>query len=456
MRSHSMSGSDLSQPLFPSSEGSLHGQPKEGFKFETDFVELAAQFAAPGGGGLSPELSAELALEIVLNQIVEQARVATGADGAAIVLRREGEMVCRASNGPTAPALGSRLDTSSGLSSECVKTLCTQRCGDVLTDTRADVEASQRLGVRSVVVMPLLHWGELLGFFELFSSRPFAFGDGDERTLEALATCTLANLDRASQPLPPAEISSASANAEISADGTNNVAARQADFVILILAAAVVLCAVLLGVLIGRHLLLQKATVGTHAEVPSSTVVRTTGAGSARRSANPANKVEGTGEFERPWVLAKPGGNPSVPPGSLLVFENGKEIFRLLPTQGAPTEASANYEGGMQRTSSLQPEKNEQPDVAEPAPAAENGLLYRVEPEYPEGARQQRIQGRVVLDVYISPEGAVDDVHLVSGPPQLAQAALAAVKQWRFKPRRQDGQVVPMQTRITLNFELPQ
>ena len=451
MLPHATSGPDPSQPFFPSSEGAVHEKSEEDFKFETDFAELAARFTAPGGGGLSPELSAELALEIVLNQIVEQACLATGANGAAIVLPREGEMVCRASSGPTAPALGSRLDTSSGLSAECAKTLRTQRCGDVLTDTRADVEASQRLGVRSVLVMPLLRGRDLLGFFELFSSRPFAFGDRDERTLEALASRALVNLDRASRPLPLAESSSASADAEVLAD--DDVSAPQPDHVTLVLVAAVVLCAVLLGVLVGRHLRLQKATVRAPAGVPSA-VVRTSGAANLPGSATSPNKVESSGESVRP-LSAKPGGNDSVPPGSLQVFENGKEIFHLPALPGASTPASAGNEG--QPASSLEPQKNEQTEVPESAPpAAEGTLLYRVEPQYPEEARQQGIQGPVVLDVYISPEGAVNDVHLVSGPPPLAEPALTAVKQWRFKPRKQKGQAVPMQTRITLNFRLSQ
>jgi hypothetical protein len=72
---------------------------------ESDLGELAAKFAAHGGGRVSPELSADLALEIVLNEIVEQACLATGATGAAIVLERGGEWVCRASAGGNAPQL---------------------------------------------------------------------------------------------------------------------------------------------------------------------------------------------------------------------------------------------------------------------------------------------------------------------------------------------------------------
>src|SRR5580693_5294449 len=166
---------------------------------EFDFDELATLFAAHGGGGLSAEVSADLALEIVLNEIVEQACLATGATGAAIMLLWNGEMVCRASSGANAPELGAPLGSESGLTAECVKTRQVQRCDDTQTDPRADAEASRSLGVRSVMIFPLLRRGEMTGLLEVFSSRPGAFGDRDELTLEALAHRIVQNLDRADQ-----------------------------------------------------------------------------------------------------------------------------------------------------------------------------------------------------------------------------------------------------------------
>jgi protein TonB len=86
--------------------------------------------------------------------------------------------------------------------------------------------------------------------------------------------------------------------------------------------------------------------------------------------------------------------------------------------------------------------------------AAESSLIHRVEPEYPEAARDQQLQGAVVLDIHIGQDGAVEDVKLVSGEPLLADAAVAAVKQWRFQPRSIDGAPAEMQTTVTLNFRL--
>ena len=493
-------GPDPSEPV--SSSASPLPTAEDDAGSDAGFVELVDRFSARSGGGLSPDLAADLALEIVLNEIVEQACLATGATGAAIVLKRAGEMVCRAASGPTAPELGSLLDTSSGVSGECVRTLHTQRCDDVLTNNRADVEASRRLGVRSLMVMPLVRGNELLGVFELFSSRACAFGDRDERTLEALATRALASMERATQPPPPvdlvrfsgsservipggesptpshevepvaiaSEIEPPAIHSEISAQSTEDAAtgdeipvdsAERAahtgiDLLTVVLAVAVLACATLLGVLVGRHLGAPRAKVRAPAAISPATASASP-ATNTSASAVPANKTEGTAGTTT-QSAPKPRGNDAVPPGGLLVSQNGKEIFRLPPTPGeAGSAAVADHEVGMQRASALVTNKNEPREAVEISPAeAEGSLLSRVEPDYPEDARQQQIQGAVVLKVRIGVEGTVENVQVVSGPPQLIPAASAAVAQWRYKPHKENGQAVPAQTLVTLNFRLPQ
>ncbi|MGB0078013.1 MAG: energy transducer TonB, partial [Candidatus Sulfotelmatobacter sp.] len=141
--------------------------------------------------------------------------------------------------------------------------------------------------------------------------------------------------------------------------------------------------------------------------------------------------------------------------------ENGKEIFRMKPSvpQGETTDRGRTNpaavttapETGVQRASAVEPA-----GVLElPPDVAEAGLLHRVEPDYPEAARQQGIQGAVVLSVRIAQDGGVQSATLVSGPALLAQAASDAVKQWRFKPRLVSGRPAEMQTKITLEFRLP-
>lgn len=112
---------------------------------------------------------------------------------------------------------------------------------------------------------------------------------------------------------------------------------------------------------------------------------------------------------------------------------------------------TATYEPGVERAS-----KVEQAPILEVSPeVAEGSLLHRVEPDYPEEARQQQIQGTVVLDVRTGRDGVVQEVKLISGQSLLAEAAIAAVKQWRFKPRTVKAEPVEMQTTVTLNFQLP-
>jgi TonB family protein len=81
-------------------------------------------------------------------------------------------------------------------------------------------------------------------------------------------------------------------------------------------------------------------------------------------------------------------------------------------------------------------------------------LITRVQPRYPDDARQARIQGTVVLKALIDANGDVEDLTLVSGHPMLAPAALEAVKQWKYKPYLLNGRPVKVETQITVNFQL--
>ena len=81
-------------------------------------------------------------------------------------------------------------------------------------------------------------------------------------------------------------------------------------------------------------------------------------------------------------------------------------------------------------------------------------LVSRVEPTYPIVAREGRIQGAVVLTAIIDKEGNVLRLQVVSGPPLLGPAAIAAVKQWHYKPFLLNGQPMEVETTITVNFHV--
>jgi protein TonB len=81
-------------------------------------------------------------------------------------------------------------------------------------------------------------------------------------------------------------------------------------------------------------------------------------------------------------------------------------------------------------------------------------LIHEVRPQYPPLARQARIQGAVVLQAVIGKDGAIQNLHVVSGHPMLTTAAIDAVKQWRYKPYFLNGEPVEVDTQITVNFTL--
>ena len=87
--------------------------------------------------------------------------------------------------------------------------------------------------------------------------------------------------------------------------------------------------------------------------------------------------------------------------------------------------------------------------------AARSLALQTVDPVYPPEARPQKLQGAVVLQATIGRDGSVQDVKLVRGYFVLAKAAIAAVKQWRFRPSTINGRPVEAQTVITLTFSYP-
>ncbi len=148
----------------------------------------------------------EIDLEPGISIIAEKAQTLTGATGAAIALRRGNEIVCRARTGRTAPDIGVRLQTDSGLSAECVRTGEVLLCDDAESNPRVDWATCRRMGVRSILVAPLRHFRRTLGVFEVLSSTPHAFDNNDVATMQFLSGMMVATISRLSslQPAPPA------------------------------------------------------------------------------------------------------------------------------------------------------------------------------------------------------------------------------------------------------------
>jgi protein TonB len=77
-----------------------------------------------------------------------------------------------------------------------------------------------------------------------------------------------------------------------------------------------------------------------------------------------------------------------------------------------------------------------------------------IAPLYPEVARTARVQGMVILEAVIGPDGIVRDVRVLRSHPLLDEAAMAAVRQWRYTPTLLNGLPVPVVMTVTVTFRL--
>ena len=149
------------------------------------------------GARLSPEDAWELeqfVLDDVLQLVAERALALTGCDGVAIALAEGDEIICRASSGEIAPDAGAGLDPNSGFSGACLRTGHIIRCDDTENDPRVNVQASRRLGARSMVAVPLAGQQGAIGLIEAFSYDAHAFNDSDVRSLNLLSELILSAL----------------------------------------------------------------------------------------------------------------------------------------------------------------------------------------------------------------------------------------------------------------------
>lgn len=188
----------------------MHGAPQRENHFPAlDEAEGSSAVPSPGTPPSAAPSLDEPELEAALQLLVERAQYITGATGTALALPRGDDMVCRASAGSCAPAVGARLQVRSGLTGESIARRQLLRCDNAETDPRVNLEACRALGIASIVVLPLLRPnGEVRGLFELFSDHPFAFEERDLVALERMADLTLTALDLAEQrhgavPSPP-------------------------------------------------------------------------------------------------------------------------------------------------------------------------------------------------------------------------------------------------------------
>ena len=439
-------------------------------------------------------------LDPILATITDAARQLTGASGAALVMWKEGAMVCRARSGDTAPALGAQLGAETGISGECLRTGKIQHCADTENDPLVDVEVCRSLGLRSIAVLPIQGRREINGILEAFSTQPAAFSKQHLALLQQLAE--LAERARASQPhgassaAPTFPVATPQSSSLLPvSDGVRDVAlaflgTRSRPFAL----GAIGLVAISLLALViwlgwrGP----DKADGKAHAAKPSSVGTTTVNAVTAHSpdkhppDNDPLWKANPGGESLFPSSGKTSAGTPvkfaskvDVVSGEKTATDVGADftVTHEVPrAQIGSHNASRSTDSRSDETASTEPPsisagstnqsalnevlstKVSLPGLGVPVSRGISGgqLVHRVPPVYPAQARLLRLEGKVVLAAVIMEDGTLRDVRVIEGEPLLAQPAVDAVQHWRYKPYELDGKPVKNLIRINVDFKFPE
>ena len=516
----------------------------------------------------------DLALDLVLNELVVRAADATHADAAALALTRGDEMVCRAATGNLAPGLGVPLSSRNGLSGACLQTRQPQLSADTETDPRVDRDASQRLGIRSILIVPVFRMTdddlnvandrandeavELMGILEVFSANPSAFSNSDQRLLEGFATQCARIRPAATElswhkpaansnsqdfmpaplpqvnlippsiaaPKPPAfatnrsgpdsvpngvlensrpesiaskTFESAPSSAapplvvELTPVPPKIAAARSVpapsryELWTVVIGGVAIVATLGVSFLIGSRIgwLRQATSLGWISQSAAAKATPASGpaeqnpvAISQRANRSPektADRASGRtldrtsdGASEKARQTAT---TPAAAADELVIYEKGKVVFRMKPVPAKADAAGSGQARQPVNSSSVNDLTRQDTNAVVEASStariatsqsvwlspqeAETRLLIRTDPHFPAEAVGAHRAGTVVLEVQVAEDGSVSNVRTLSGDPVLANAAIAAVRNWRYQPYRDHNRPAQFQTDVTLSFGLP-
>jgi TonB family protein len=389
-------------------------------------------------------------------------------------------MVCRARSGTTAPPIGAKLSTDSGISGECLRTGQTQHCSDTESDPRVDVEVCRTLGLRSIAVLPIQGWRGINGIVEVFATKPRAFSAAHIAFLQQLAA--VAERARTFQPLGATSDVAKPPVAQPTAQGMLPASDRVRDV------AAIFLGGrsrpfMIAGAVLGMALIAFVIWLGWRgpadgsptSQSDSSVITRVEAASLPTRDAL-AKEFSGLGGLplkkssagipvkmaskidiipraktrqNQPLLMADAAAMTVVPYQATSVsdHETAEDMTSLAETNNQ-SSALANVLRSPSSTPQLAPSAVSQ--------GVATGRIKRaVPPTYPAQALAMRLQGKVVLEATVFEDGSVHDINVVEGPPLLAKSAITAVERWRYKPYQLNGRPVKTQTTITVEFKLP-
>ena len=439
---------------------------------------------------LEKEISADRGwpLSEILRRVAGRACVLMSADGAAILLREEEGVFCRASTGD-APDVGSRLKPESGLTAECLRTGQVVLAEDVDKDPRVRPSTAKRLNLRSILIVPIQAQGSVLGAVELLSSRPSFFDATHAAGLQRIAAALGPLLLAAAQPReerPEAGLAQGPAAPVITVPattrrtlteaalkrlstvaqllhripgGTRAAATRlrkASRMVSHALAACVVLVAI--GAMLTLANFPSHETSNPSANPPrQASFPQNQGPAAQQSEREEKGTVQGAGKQRTSTPEA---GEEAVAPETeeeAVEVSGPRPVVATTPMQNSPR--------GIRSTARRAPPQHVSPPSLSLGNAPEQTNLTadvlgtpvtvprlspperrlrvsegvirgrgvsRPLPAYPEPALKSGVQGSVILQGVISVDGTVKNLRVVQGDPLLAQSALDAAKKWRY------------------------
>jgi TonB family protein len=440
----------------PAEPAASRSEPEPSGAIFFDQPTLACILEQPVEAGFPPELVLDLVLQVLVMRAVD----ATSASSAALALAHGDEMVCRAATGLHATDLGVLLNPRDGLSGACLRARQPQLCVDTESDPCVDSAIARRLGIRSMLIVPVLDHDDLIGILEVFSSQPSAFSDRERTLLEALARdyvhvrLAAADLGQhqsaavtpvpSDQPQSQQETPLLTLQAFVETPPSPSKTQSLYQSRSFILGALAILAAVfsfMVGPRLGR---LVSSSPSAPVEVPQASKSH-----AARYGATPAaptKKSTSLSPAAPPNSTAQP--VPTHGADEIVVYDHGKVIFRRrTPT----TRSGASPVVDASKNTRLTP----LPSIWLAPDQAERRLRNRIEPRYPADAMAAHLSGDVVLEILVTEDGSVVSIRTLSGDPLLAAAAADTVRQWRYEPYRQHERPSQFQTDVTLKFSPP-
>jgi TonB family protein len=477
--------------------------------------EASPRLIAPSAVGSrdnhSPKrvVATDLALDLVLQEIVQHARLATNATGAFIGLVRARKIDYHATSGSTAPEFVAYLDRDRRMVDSCLRSTIPQRYRDSETSEQIDGNACRNVGARSVVMVPILdETDERLGVVGVFSPQIDAFSAANIAALQGLSRrvadaiaqvdrCTSVSSGDASVPHQPDPNmffihGLRETLGPIAAALRGSAVLRTRSVWISCIVAVVLLAGWILSRVIGQGAMhtSEKAAVAVTAHEGPSPAAHPL---SDHAAANPGTATA-TSVVQSPAIAAASGA--SVKPERHPVTASVKSATdarvshkarKKIPARSELQAPDLEIENALDDASSgslaseplgtskaADPSTDSVPRSGEDKNAASKTagsmsaspvlipqrtalarVAERVEPEYPAEAKAQHVQGTVTVDVIVGRDGQVEGVSPVDGDSRLLASATTAVRKWRFTPLVRNGHAVSFESHITLHFALP-